>query len=217
MRTTFPTGRDALAAAALAAVFSALAPGCAGAADDAPPPEAVDRTADPLNILRLFDCTLYAADATIAMGPAVPQAIRISTGTGPWGAAYPEVTCLSYMVDITVPSTSSGGSGYLPSFRFDSFANELIPDEVTCEAYVQSTAVYLANQGVLSQPPIARAAYRGQWSGGACSPVQTSGDTIGQERFPPGSGSDLYRVATSGNVNGVYLQMYVLAQHIAHP
>ena len=95
MRTTIPTGHNALAAAALAVAFYVVAPGCGGAADGAPPSAAVDMTADPLN-LRLFDCTLYAADAAITMSPAVPQAIRISTGSGPFGAAYPDVTCFNY-------------------------------------------------------------------------------------------------------------------------
>jgi hypothetical protein len=102
-------------------------------------------------------CAVAVADATLNLGPGV-LGVQTSSNGGTYHDG--EDGCGLFVVDITVPSDSSGPSGFLPSFRIESGSVELmlngknvssgtnyeggfaLPDNV-CALYHQQTRLFV--------------------------------------------------------------------------
>ncbi|HEX4965678.1 MAG TPA: hypothetical protein VF173_33010 [Thermoanaerobaculia bacterium] len=147
-------------------------------------------------------CENAAANASLVLGPAKHSVKSTSSGGG-----YATVSCKNFVVDISVPSNSSGTGTDLKSFSiWTNFENPVgaITAKAACLAFSDQTLVYKKAGGAGQFQMIGSWQRSGSWTdptqqNGILFPctIQTKpGAILLPTLNPPANGADLYRVVT---------------------
>lgn len=161
---------------------------------------------------------LATPSATRSLGPGLSMVESTSNG-----GLYEKSACHYWVVDISVPSDSFGASGDLPSFSI--FINGRPTTKAACQSYYDAVQVYVKHpaQTQFETTPIAREARRGVWHStnsedlplsDRCE-LRTFGTAVKlpQGLNPPGTGTDIYRVAGVVRSGSVRKRIQLMAQH----
>lgn len=159
-----------------------------------------------------FDyCRLAHANAVLTMGPGVSEV----NSTSPNAAYGMVVGCKKWVVDILVPSNSSGTGNELRSIAFvgDSSAPA---NKALCQSYSAYESYYKKAAGQTEYTRVATQWIIGLWHEGNMFPCElyflTGTGSIPRPN-PPRAGTDVYRVAKSIEYGGQWRQVYVAAEH----
>jgi hypothetical protein len=150
-------------------------------------------------------CENAPANASLSLGP-VTHSVKKTSNDG----SYANVGCHYYVVDISVPSNSSGTGKDLQSFTiWTNFSDSFIAPtsaKVVCEANWEKTFVYKKAGGVGSFQLVGSWERKGKWLTGPgvlfpCVVVTLSGSTLSTLN-PPANGTDVYRVVSARKYGG---------------
>jgi hypothetical protein len=173
-------------------------------------------------------CTSVSPDASLTLGANTPAVEATSRGGSYF--AYP---CYRFVTDIYVPTTSSGGFGYLPAFDIGAGYSGIatgpgwgnLPlSQSDCEAYDSDLHVYRKNVRGLNSTFtfVGGGSFHGSWmtAGEAfgnthyCQAVKDSGFVDLPSFFnPPTSTEAVYRVVFGAKV-GTWKQVTVRASYL---
>lgn len=159
---------------------------------------------------------LAAPSAILNLGLAVP--IVESTSNG---GIYEQGGCHFWVVDISVPSNSSGGPNSVPSF-FINLGSGFGPNtKAACDAYADYFVVFVKHQGQtqFGSTPIAHGSRKGVWSAqkgliARCGLKESSTyEKLSDSLNPPASGTDIYRFAGAVKIGKKWKTVNVWAKH----
>jgi hypothetical protein len=155
-------------------------------------------------------CATVPADATLWLGEGTPK-VEASSGdlnyTGYWRP------CDKFVVDVQVPSNSSGGAGFLPAFTIETPTPTPTPGY--CYDFVQKTSVYrgLKHLGHVTF-------YAAERYDGTCRviPISNESDPWPSSFTPPKTRVTTYRVVTTADYPDLWcdcaLPVLVRAAHL---
>lgn len=175
-------------------------------------------------------CAVASPHASLLLGPGVLSVQAASTG-----GTYHDGGCGLFIVDISVPSDSSGPAGFFPSFRVESGAVDLIlkdydlssttnyaggfaiPDKA-CPLYFQETRVFVKQPDASQFSLIKKVKAQGVWGSSIgkktrCELVQEPGKWLLSYGLPfgfnpPQSGTRVYRVAVGVKLRAVWNEVW---------
>jgi hypothetical protein len=162
-------------------------------------------------------CWAVSPNMTRILGPGVPDVESTSNG-----ALYAKSGCHYWVVDISVPSNSSGGSFDLPSILMDSRAS-FTSNKANCESYRDYILIYVKHPGQsqFDPTPISQGWRKGVWHGGEISPctirISKTYKELPAPLNPPKTGTDIYRVAGSARIGESWKRVHVTATHVEGP
>jgi hypothetical protein len=155
------------------------------------------------------------ADATRTMGPGI-HAVQSSSGNGAYST---DPACRRWIVDINIPSNSSGtGDDSKRVIIFDSSADLVANTKAVCQSTEIIESLYKKKPDGTFQT-IGGGTLKGVWKASNLFPCQLY-KSPGYVNFPssiapPFTGTQTYRVTRSRKVNGQYKPVTVKAQHVS--
>jgi len=162
---------------------------------------------------------LTSPSATLSLGLGVPSVESTSNG-----GIYEKSGCHYWVVDISVPSNSSGGQNSIPSFGIylDTWGPHT---KAGCQTYEDYFVVFVKHQGQdqFESTPIAHGSRTGVWNPGKdaiplCGLKESKTYVnLSDSLNPPASGTDVYRVAAAVRSGSKWKTVNVLAQHVVIP
>lgn len=146
---------------------------------------------DPDPVAGMDPCLVNDPDATLTFGSGVPS-------VGVTGRGDDFDGCNDYIVDLAVPSTSSGGPGYDDAFSISVRRTTTLKSEGVCEYYSFQARVYQRG-GTTVLPTmtfLGRISYYGEWlAPGFCRLSRTTSSTPWPSSFnPPWIGTKHFRI-----------------------
>lgn len=165
----------------------------------------------------LNPCAVGAADAVRTMGPNVNSVSSSSAG----GAYSTKPMCKAWVVDINVPSTSSGTAGWGKPISFGGLSETYgANSKAECEATAVTETLFRKTQGATSFTKVAGGSRKGVWTQGnmfPCILVPQGAYVQFPAVNPPVAGTTVYRVSRSLKQGMTYKGVTVSAQHQAPP
>jgi hypothetical protein len=160
---------------------------------------------------------LPSPNATRFLGPGPGDVLSVSdSGT------YSKGGCHYWVVDISVPSNSSGGIEFLPAFSIN--FSGVPTTKTSCLAYQDYLVVFVKHQGQpqFDSTPIARGSRKGSWHPGnffgPCTlTLSANNKNSGKPLSPPADGTDVYRVAAAIKSGNTWKIVRVTAAHLRKP
>ena len=115
----------------------------------------------------IYPCAMVAPDATRTMSPNVNSVTSSSAG-GAYGA---KLLCKSWVVDVNVPSTSSGTAGWGKPISFGGLPETYgANNKAECESTMVVEQLFSKTLGATSFTRIAGGTLRGVWTQGNMFP-----------------------------------------------
>ena len=165
----------------------------------------------------IYPCAVGAPDATRTMGPNVNSVTSSSAG-GAYGA---KPLCRAWVVDINVPSTSSGTAGWGKPISFGGLPETYgANNKAECEATAVVEQLFRKPQGATSFTRIAGGTRRGVWTQGdmfPCILAPQAGFVPFPKVNPPNTGTVVYRVSRSLKQGATYKGVTISAEHQQPP
>lgn len=162
-------------------------------------------------------CTVGTPDATRTMGANVNSVTSTSAG-GAYGA---KALCKAWVVDINVPSTSSGTAGWGKPISFGGLTDVYGANtKAECEAVSVVEQVFRKTQGATSFTKIAGGRRVGVWTQGnlfPCILTPQAGYLPFPTVNPPSAGTVVYRVTRSLKQGTTFMGVTISASHQQPP
>jgi hypothetical protein len=164
-------------------------------------------------------CFNRAADVTLAFGAGV-SSVSSPASTTAYGT---RIGCPRWVVDVTVPSNSSGTVHDLRSFSVGGADPNLPSTKAACESVEIKTMWYRKRLGDPSFTDIGSVTEKGVFNGepGALFPcvlsVQPGSTKPAQPFNPPQIGTNTYRIVRSVKIGGAWQPVTVTASHTRQP
>jgi hypothetical protein len=165
-----------------------------------------------------FDfCKTQAANATLTLGSGVSSVNSTSN------VVYSGNLCNRWVVDIRVPSNSSGTGSDLLAFGIGANGTVGPPNKADCESYTEQTSIYRKAYRETEFKFIAGGTKKGVWhtESGTLFPCELRAQpgwlSLAQPLTPPGSSTDFYRVASNVKFGGQWRTVTIQAEHFSPP
>jgi hypothetical protein len=155
-------------------------------------------------LIPLYDfCKTAAPDRTLVLGAGVPKVEAAVTGF----VMYANNPCPRWIVDIVVPTTSSGGAGYFDDFAIAGGIKDTVSSPSWCGGAAESIRVYRKSTPGGDFAYLGGGRTTGTWNPGGgfvaphCDFVKAPAYVDLPWFGPPSYATAVYRVAVSATMN----------------
>lgn len=163
------------------------------------------------DIFLRVDCTKVAADAFLTLGANTPFVWAVSSG-----GTYAASGCYGFVTDVYVPTSSSGGDGYLGWFHVRGGSATAVSalSQAECDDYSGNVAVYKRTFLGTDFGFLGGGSVHGVWtSPGYCRAVEDAG-FVDVPLFTPSVWfATTYRVVVGAKVGSTWRQVYAGARY----
>lgn len=162
----------------------------------------------------LFDpCRMVAAHSTQTLGPGVPFVDSVS-----WYGTYGTGLCPRYVLDVHVPTSSSGGPGFLDGFVVGGGPLEGgqlgLTNQLQCDDYVGHLRVYRKSALGGEFGLVGGGRLHGHWVANDCVAVKEPGFVDLPAFAPPSLAPVVYRIVVGATWLGGYRTVQLGAWHL---